>query len=201
MKDQISEKETDAKISENAENAEVSMKENIGKFPNKEELYAAYNALEKEFTRRSQRLKTLEKQIDDLNKANLQKEEKAEKIGLFVEQQIKDYPTIAPLREELTSALEAALPEDETSFWKIAFGVVALAYRSPEDILADEDFLNDRVLSNDDVLNACAEKFFGAKSGTKGPKTVGSSGRAVITLPKKPASLKEAKEMAENLFK
>ena len=114
---------------------------------------------------------------------------------------MENYPSLRPLENELAEALAAINPEDETSLWKIAFQVVASAYRSPDDIMADEDFLNERVYSNDDVLTACAEKFFGAKSGAKSPRTVGSCGRAVITLPKKPSSLKEAKEMAEHLFK
>ena len=201
MKDQIS--ETEAAVTEDKTEVKTAdlRKENIGKFPNKEELYAAYNALEKEFTRRSQRLKTLERQIDDLNKASLRKEENAEKAAKFLEQAVENYPSLLPLKSELAEALAAINPEDETSLWKIAFQVVASAYRSPDDIMADEDFLNERVYSNDDVLTACAETFFGAKSGAKSPRTVGSCGRAVITLPKKPSSLKEAKEMAEHLFK
>lgn len=47
MKDQIS--ETEAAVTEDKTEVKTadSRKENIGKFPNKEELYAAYNALEK----------------------------------------------------------------------------------------------------------------------------------------------------------
>lgn len=53
---------------------------------------------------------------------------------------MENYPSLLPLKSELAEALAAINPEDETSLWKIAFQVVASAYRSPDDIMADEDF-------------------------------------------------------------
>lgn len=201
MKDQISENEAVETENGKEVNPTAEKEEAIGKFSNKDELYAAYSALEKEFTRRSQRLKTLEKQIDDLNKANLLKEEGKIKTQTAVAETVSKYPNLLPIQDEIALSFEGLDVEDEAALWCALGQLLAPKYRSAEDILNSEGFLEDYVLSNKDVVAACAERFFDAKSANRNPKTVGDSGRTIITPPKKPKSLREAKQMAEDMFK
>ena len=158
-----------------------------GKFSTAEELVRAYNNLESEFTRRSQKLKEYEKAYGESVKSI--EEQKAELT--------RKYPIATEIIEEAARAAETR--KDGTNVERALIEVLAEKVRSPEEMASDKRVV-DRVLSEEKnreaVISAYVEKIRRMDAPTTLPK-----GGAIPTLPtRKATTVREAGEIARAIF-
>lgn len=185
-------------ISDNERNASESGREkkekeeqkeqNLGKFKNPQELLRAYGELEKEFTRKSQRLKELESGASE--NCELSEEKWKEAADKFFEKT----PTAKPFAREIASKImeEPSLKNDKDCFNVALTKVLLDKFRTPEQLMQDGQFLNDYVLSSDKVKSAVIEEYLRTLRAGQPPKTLADDGLACVSLARKPKTVEEA---------
>jgi len=75
--------------------------------------------------------------------------------------------------------------------------------QDPKELLNDEEFLSQYVLSNDDIKKQIIEEYLQQVQEGAPPATIGSqpAGSTAMTPPKRPKNLQEAEDMALEMFK
>lgn len=156
-------------------NPQTDQEMNFGKFANAQALFNAYQNLEKEFTKKSQQLKELKKQLDCDNDENI----------------------LSPQRDTDNFAMQN--PNESQLH---ADNPVQTSVKDFDQILADKNFMETHVFNNPVVANEVLQRYLLALSKQDLPQTInGKSGAMSLTPPKKPQSLKEASVLAKKLFK
>ena len=163
----------------------------FGKFGTPEALLKAYNELEKEFTRKSQRLKEAEREIARQSAPHRPDEEqwRAEVEGFFA-----TFPAAERFAPEIAGELKSdpALAEEKDCRYIALVRVLAAAHRTPEQLVADGQFLKDYVLSSPDVRAAVIGEYLrGLRKGAP-PVVMGDGGQAGVLPPRRLASIEEA---------
>lgn len=172
----------------------VETENSFGKFKNTEELLKAYNELEKEFTKKSQRLKEMERveipseqgfpdlkqEVDKFFSENENAKVYAKDMALFLE----NNPQMLSDKNCLNVALNAVLMN------KIV---------KPEDLVKDEKFLGEYVFSNEDIKKKIVDEYLDGLSTP--PEVLKTDGQAVIAPPNKPKTIEEAGWMLRQLNK
>lgn len=173
------------------ENTATENEANVSKFKNPEELAKAYGELEKEFTRRSQRLAKLEKELREKESVG---EENWEQI---VDKFFERTPAAKPFAKEMAKEIIAdPTLRDGTDCLEVALTRVLLSkYRTPEEMLSDGQFLKDHVLSSDAVRQAVIEDYLSGLSKGKPPVVMSSDGEATVAPKSKPRTIEEAGAM------
>lgn len=176
----------------------------LGKFKNANSLLKAYEDLEKEFTRKSQKLSELEKSIqtDNVEKStpSYAKEDWQEKTKEFLEKnsEAKNFA------EEISKVLFedkdlACLPNSlELAYAK----VLASKYKSNEELINSSEFLENYVYNNENIKNNIIKTYLKEVYNNQTPPIVlNSKGSSVgFVAPSKPKNLKEARLAVEKLF-
>lgn len=167
---------------------EEQKEQNLGKFKNPQELLRAYGELEKEFTRKSQRLKELESGASE--NCELSEEKWKEAADKFFEKT----PTAKPFAREIASKImeEPSLKNDKDCFNVALTKVLLDKFRTPEQLMQDGQFLNDYVLSSDKVKSAVIEEYLRTLRAGQPPKTLADDGLACVSLARKPKTVEEA---------
>ena len=169
----------------------------LNKFKNAEELSKAYVNLEKEFTKKCQIIKDLEqKQCCDNTNQNLVPQYKMENWNNLV----NEFFTKNPLAKQFVNEISNVLLEDETisksaNSLEQAFNKVKLNnFRTNEQLMEDEDFITNFVLTNQTVKDKIIKEYLSQIVSNKNvPLMEGFSGGNVMVSPKqKPKNLKEA---------
>lgn len=173
----------DSKIEVNTE-SDKKTENSFGKFSTADELLKAYNALESEFTRRSQKLKEFEKNYGE----NGEKDEKAK-------ESVRQYD----IPEEILKEAEDKAKTQDGKFLTTLVGVLASKVRSTEEMASDKEVI-DRVLGEEKnreaVINAYVEQIKRTSAPTTLPK-----GGAIPTLPARRAtSVREAGDIAKAIL-
>lgn len=163
----------------------------LGKFGNPEALLKAYNELEKEFTRKSQRLAEAEREIARQSAPHRPDDEewRAEVEAFFAA-----FPAAEKFAPEIAGELRAnpALAEEKDCLYKALVRVLAAAHRTPEQLVADGQFLKDYVLRSPAVKAAVVGEYLrGLRKGAP-PVVMGDGGQAGVSPPRKLASVEEA---------
>lgn len=167
---------------------EEQKEQNLGKFKNPQELLRAYGELEKEFTRKSQRLKELE------SGANENCEFSEEKWKEAADKFFQQTPSAKPFAREIASKImeEPSLKNDKDCFNVALTKVLLDKFRTPEQLMQDGQFLNDYVLSSDKVKSAVIEEYLRTLRAGQPPKTLADDGLACVSLARKPKTVEEA---------
>ena len=132
---------------------EINMKENMeqpeikingsnefGKFNSVESLLKAYNSLEAEFTKKSQKLASIESEnIKTQNELN-KKAEQEKKVEEFVSK----FEIVKPFKGALKESLAQS---EETDIKEEAIRLISKSYKTAQDFSQDEEFLNNYVFS------------------------------------------------------
>jgi len=158
----------------------------IGKFKNPQELLLAYVELEKEFTRRSQRLKELES-----GKRSLKDEGD---FKLAVDKFFNEIPAAKAFAKDIANELlnNPELREDENCLNVALLKVLTDKFRTPEQLMSDGQFLNDYVFSSEEVRNAIIESYLdGVRKGVP-PYTLRGGGMQCVAPKVKPKTIEEA---------
>ena len=179
---------------------DVTNATSFGKFKDLQSLVKAYNSLEAEFTKRSQRLSRLEGECAALRseletKSDSSTTAEAEHAGSGVEDFFKKYPYAAEIKEYLLSVADGEGSKDlESAYIGILFNEV----KKQADLLK-EARENSRQVDSE-TKDGIIREFLSGISSAK-PTSVLPEGEMILTPPIRPKNLREAKLLAEKYFR
>jgi len=178
-----------------------SMLNSSSKFKSVEALEKAYENLEKEFTKKCQALNKLLSDNNEKALPQYSKENWLEKVGEF----IKEHPLATSyskqIAEVLTENEELSTKEDALS---LAYSkVLENNFKTKEELVKDQEFLNEFVFSNENIKTKIIEEYLNNITSSKTvPLISNTSGTSSISSPKfKPKNLKEASLYATQILK
>lgn len=166
----------------------------LGKFKDAESLLTAYNNLEAEFTKKSQKLASYEQDEENrkINESRLNEVEK--KVDDFVTK----FDAVRPFSEQLKASLTS---NSELSLESEALSLLANSYKSPKDYIEDEEFLNNYIYSNESIKDKIIKDYLGRITHDTPIKVEGSMHSISLNQPSKPTTIEEAGRMAKNIIK
>lgn len=166
--------------------ADKESKSKYGKFKNPQELLKAYGELEKEFTRRSQRLKELE---DGMAPFKSEKEWRG-----AVDKFFKETPSARAFAKEIAGEIIAhpELKQSRNCFNIALTHVLIDKFRTPEQLMSDGQFLKEYVLSSPVVKNAVIAEYLGSLRDGQPPHTMANGGMQIVAPAKRPGTIEEA---------
>lgn len=165
----------------------------VGKFKSVEALYDAYNNLQREFTKKCQRLAEVEK---DKTSDEISEEALEEKYRKF----LNFNGEASAYGEELKRRVaENGLSKMDNPFEYAWAEMLFEKLKSPN---SDEPVLNSYILKNEKINDAVLKNYLNQLNENKSPvKLSSSSGNRVATsVTLKPSSLEEAKKAVYDLF-
>lgn len=183
--------------SKNAESETEGSLESLSRFKNSADLIKAYTCLEKEFTKRSQKLKALERELQ-ASKSQEQPPQYTQKdwqskVDLF----LKDNPQAIPFKKQISKTILDLKLSDRPDCLELALAKVLINnYRAPASLTDDGDFLDKHIYSNDKIKNKIIKDYLCAVKEVRSPKTISGGGQPALTPAKKPKSFGEAGKMA-----
>ena len=185
----------------------------LGKFNSPESLLEAYNNLQREFTKKCQKLSELEKQHAD----NAQKEtsliEETENIAPAFENKEwrsnvadflrKNEHARGFAREISEEILNDPALQKSNNMLEIAWSrVLSKNYKTPEQIATDSSFLQNFVLGNEEVKKQVFSSYMNDVQSA--PNLIGSGmrgGKSALSVSSKPINLDDAGTLALKFFK
>lgn len=174
----------------------------IGKFKNAGSLLSAYNELEKEFTKKCQKLSELEKQnADNVDTTPVYMLENwRNEIKEFLTSHNEAQKYSKEIAKELMQNKELASSKNalELAYAK----VLAKNFKSEDTLLEDDSFIENKILKNDKIKSRIINEYLNEISKKKSPPVVlnnkGSSlGFSVSETPK---TFDEAIKIVEKMF-
>jgi hypothetical protein len=194
------------KTQNNGESA-YSEGSSLGKFKNAESLLEAYNSLQKEFTKKSQKLSEANKQLESMkdnakNTAPLyEAEDWQERVNTFLEANPTAREYVDQIEELIKSdkALATASHPFEVAYYKI----LANKFANPAALVEEEEFVNKYILNNSKIGDLVIKNYLSQLRGNKSTPVISNhTGSSFSLAPKnKPNTLEEAKKLAEAIFK
>ena len=186
-----------------AQNVEESG--SLNKFKNFSELEKAYVNLEKEFTKKCQALNKLKAGDNEAptstsgNDASPQGFADYEKINKFFE----DNPNAKQFADEISTVIKSdkVLAESPNSLDLAFEKVKANHFKTKDEMLVDEDFVENYVLKNDKIKEKILEQYLSGIMSSKTLPIMASpvGANMMITPPSKPKTIKEAGEYMMSL--
>lgn len=166
----------------------------FGKFKDAESLLKAYNNLQAEFTKKSQKLSMLESENE--------KAVKEQERQLETEKRVEEFVSKFEFAKPFSSALKASLQQNETAdINEEALNFVSKTYKTAEDYSKDDEFLNNYVYSNPEITNKIVKDYLKNISQNSPIKMNGGSGSIALTPPSVPKTIKEAGALAKSIIK
>lgn len=169
-----------------AQNNNDINEQKIGKFKNPQELLKAYGELEKEFTRKSQKLRELEN-----GKQPLKTDEEWKSA---VDKFFNEIPSAKAFAKDIANEIlkNPELKEDANCLNVALLRVLTDKFRTPEQLMDDGQFLNDYVFSSEKVRDAVIANYLdGVRRGVP-PYTLHSDGMQCVAPKVKPKTIEEA---------
>ena len=212
----FSEQALEKTVSENENLGATTSQEGsrFGKFSSPEDLYKAYNNLQSEFTRKCQKLSELQKNIDEKGEKETSKDETYDlspayeqenwrsKVAVFLTENDRAKCFSREISDEILKDPEL---RSNPKMLDIAWArVLAKNYKSPEQIVGDSSFIENYVLSNEDIRKQIINSYINEIANNKSPAIIGSGikgGMSLLTKGSKPSNLNDAKVLAQKLFK
>lgn len=167
----------------------------FGKFKDAESLVKAYNSLQAEFTKKSQRLSELEGELKPLTKVD--------KIDNIVSKWEGDYQVIGEFKDELKDYLREADSDDlEKLAEQKIIKLLAENYKKPKDLIQDKQFLSNYVFNNDEVKNAIVQDYLNKLKSAPNIKVATNFNSSIpLTPPARVKTLAEASQIAKSIIK
>lgn len=169
----------------------------LGKFANEQELAKAYRALEAEFTRRSQRLRELEKTSDKGDKSVLPKEEKSEDWEKKVNNLFTKYPIARTLSAEIEEYIknnDEIIAQDDCLEYAL-INILSTTFAGKAEQEQEKSTVQDQERVRKEII---AEYI--ASLNTQAPKVMPRGGEIPTAPPLKATTIKEAGLLAEKIF-
>ena len=179
--------------SQNEEEVKTEARDAVGKFKDAEALLEAYNNLEKEFTKKCQRLSALERDKVLEDKENEEKLD--EKLSKFLLSNGEATKYSEELKEKVKNDDSLKKMDDPFSFaW------AEMVFNQIRGNKSDEAVKN-YILSNDDLKNAVIENYVNQLAENKSPIIISAKGNRVAEVAtQKPSTLEEAKNLLFDLL-
>lgn len=192
--EQIAEIQTDGQ--ENISDAETENGANsYGRFKSAEELVKAYTNLEKEFTKRSQRLKSLEKEVVEAPQPPVKeymRENWRERVSRFMEKT----PEAQPFTAEIAKVILENKLDENPNCLELALSQVLLSnYKAPSSLTEDEEFLNEHVYKNEKIRDKIIKDYLCGITQSRAVKTIGVGGQPAMSPQSRPKTIGEAGKM------
>ncbi len=182
---------TESSVSQITDNGSI----NLGKFKDAESLLKAYNSLQTEFTKKSQRLSELEN-----SKTEFTREEKINKA-------IKELEQSYGIARNFTQDIKQAIKDvDITDYTEIVreelLKNLEKNYKSANQYIEDEQFLNNYVYNNQTVRENIIRDYLANLTNASPVRVVSNiSGSIPVSPPNMPTTIKEAGRLAKNIIK
>ena len=167
-------------------------KQSFGKFKNPEELLKAYQELEKEFTKKSQKLSKLEALADGESQVF-----DDESFKVAADKFFENTPSAKPFAKDIALKIieKPELKKDKNCLSVALMQVLIDKFRTPEQLMQDGQFLNDYVLSSSKVKNAIIGAYLKDIRDGQPPATLSGDGLQCVAPSKKIRSIEEAGRM------
>ena len=167
-------------------------KQSFGKFKNPEELLKAYQELEKEFTKKSQKLSKLEALADGENQVF-----DDESFKVAADKFFENTPSAKPFAKDIALKIieKPELKKDKNCLSVALMQVLIDKFRTPEQLMQDGQFLNDYVLSSSKVKDAIIGAYLKDIRDGQPPATLSGDGLQCVAPSKKIRSIEEAGRM------
>lgn len=164
-------------------------KDSYGKFRSADELLKAYNSLEGEFTKRSQRLKEMESV-----KNSTDWEGKVAEL-------IKTYPIAEKFSNEMAQEIRdnSELVKNESCLEKALLSVLSKNYKTTEQLASDTKVI-DKVLGDEQNQEKIIADYLVKIKNKRSPITLPKGGAIPLTPPQRVTSIKEAGEIARKII-
>lgn len=174
-------------------NSEGSKNE-FGKFKDVESLLKAYNNLESEFTKKSQKLKSLESETSRIIGEQSLKDELEGKVDEFV---IK-YDFAKPFRNNLKESL---IKNQDLNLESEVLKLISDNYKSADDYIKDEDFLTNYIYQNQSIKEKIIKDYMANITQNSPIKVESRASMIPLTPPKSPGTINEAGRLARTIIK
>ncbi len=177
----------------------------LGKFKDTTSLLSAYNSLQAEFTKKCQKLSEITKQLND--NQTLNKEESMpvfadanwqENVSNFLSKNTEAQKYSGEIANEIL--MDKNLQSSPNALELAWARVMQKNYAEPEKLSNDQNFINEKILSRDDVKKQVLEEYFKNLQNVKTPPVITSDGSVASIVEKKPTTMHEAKLAVEKLF-
>lgn len=188
--DDVQENEKNEDVAKQDEKSENQTNQEIGKFKNPQELLRAYGQLEKEFTKKSQRLKELENEMRTPFKTE---EDWKEAVDKFFERT----PSAKPFAKEIAKVImdNPDMKQDRNCLDVALTSVLVEKFKTPEELLSDGQFLNDYVLCSDTVKEAVIAGYLEEMRNGMPPTIMSRGGLQCVAPTRPPKTIEEAGAM------
>ena len=183
-----------SQVQEDMQHSEAENGETVGKFKDANALLEAYNNLEKEFTKKCQRLSELEKdKIKEEEKLNKKVEEK---LALFLSSNGEATNYKDELVEKVKSDDSLKKMDDPFSYvW------AEMVFDKIKNQKTSDEAVKNYILGNENLKNAVIESYINQLSENKSPIIISSNGNRVATVAtQNPANLDDAKKYLIDLL-
>ena len=132
-----------------------------------------------------------------------EKRTEAEVFSERVRKFLADYPAARLLKEEILRELRADPAIEQSPYClEIALGRAAgRAYRSAREIAADEEFIREYVLSNEDIKGRIISEYLSQVAGGMPPAVIAAGGKMTALPPERPTSVAAAGKILERMLK
>lgn len=166
----------------------------VGKFRDPKELLRAYGELEREFTRRSQKLAETERA---LARATAPYSPSSEEWKEAVDKFFSEIPAAKPFAKDMAAELlrDPKLRSDRNCLGNALVRVLAAKFRTPEQLMSDGQFLRDHVLGSAAVKAAVVEGYLKGLREGQPPVVMHEGGVSLALARKAPKSIEEAGEL------
>ena len=185
----VSQNNGDTAIEQTQTKTDRQQEMQLGKFKNPQELLKAYGELEREFTKRSQRLKELENDV----KPYSSEEEWRQATDKFFDKT----PSAKAFAKDIAAeiVLDPTLKQSRDCFDIALVRVLSKKFKTPEQLMTDGQFLKEYVLSNDGVKEAIIGDYLKSLRADMPPLTLSGGGMQCVAPSKKPRTVEEAGKM------
>lgn len=182
---------------ETIENKHVDNNITFGKFKNPQELLRAYGELEKEFTRRSQKLKELENEIAQTRSADageMTDEEMQAQWKASVDKFFEQTPSAKVFAKDIAKKIiDNPMLKDDPNCLQIALNQVLIdKFRTPEQLVNDGQFLDEYVFSSNAIRDKIIARYLDDVRGGQPPITLVDGGLGTVAPNCRPKSIQEA---------
>lgn len=161
-------------------------KQNFGKFKNPSELYKAYCELEREFTKRSQKLKQLESEQCGF----ASEEQWREAVDKF----FNETPSAKSFAREIACKImeEPQLKNDRNCLSVALTRVLLDKFKSPEELMQDGQFLEKYVFGSKDIKDRIVSEYLSGVRNGQPPIILVENGTQCVAPSLKPKTIQEA---------
>jgi len=157
-------------------------------------LLKAYNNLQAEFTKKSQRLSMLESENVKTQNELTRLAENDKKIEEFVSKFDIAKPFSSALKESLTTGENVDLKEE-------TLNMIAKTYKTAKEYSQDDEFLNNYIFSNQEIKDKIVKEYLSKITQNSPIKVENGSGAISLSPPNVPKTIKEAGRLAKSIIK